>query len=210
MISVLLPTRKRLDLLQKSVDSLAKNAVGEFEIMIRIDDDDEVSLSTPDNVLVTVIKAPRVGWGKNHEMYNELASMASGDWMMLWNDDFQMLTPRWDEIIERSINSTNGIVAIEFSKELNIAPVVSRKYYETIGHMAKDPHVDTWIQYVSRMAGCEVTLPISIKHLREEINDQTKKESQEHYKITSPHFYSDEVQSEIKKEVEIIKHAINN
>jgi hypothetical protein len=44
---------------------------------------------------------PRIGKGYDslHEYYNELASKATGDWLMLWNDDAVMETEGWDEKI---------------------------------------------------------------------------------------------------------------
>ena len=102
MISVLVPSRERPELLARSLDSLGE---GDLEVLVRVDEDDprlEGYSRFPG-----LIVGPRHGYRRLNHYYNELAERARGDWLLLWNDDSFMETPDWIDIV-RSFDGHRG------------------------------------------------------------------------------------------------------
>src|SRR4051812_35793729 len=94
MVSFVVPSRERPELLRQSIASLGE---GDFEVIVRIDDDDPLLGGYLD--LDQVIVGPRHGYGALQNYYDELAAQARGDWLFLWNDDALMRTPDWLDVV---------------------------------------------------------------------------------------------------------------
>jgi hypothetical protein len=99
LCSVLLPSRARPEGLLRAVRSLYDCAADptSFEILVRLDDDD---------LMIVPVLPPnaRVIWGDRlrgyrtlNLVYSELASVARGDWVWIFNDDCYVTGERWDE-----------------------------------------------------------------------------------------------------------------
>ena len=109
-ISVLLATRDRPELLEKSIDSLLLNVSDSenVDILLGIDNDDEKTLEfvqtdafqnkMQDEYIVDVqaVLFDRMGYKNLHQYMNMLWGQANGEWLMLWNDDAVMETKDWD------------------------------------------------------------------------------------------------------------------
>lgn len=182
MISVLVPSRGRPELLQESIDSLG---VGDFEILAYVDNDDPC-LSEYMKVPTTyTLVGKRHGYpGLNHYI-NDLCKIATGDWLFLWNDDALMKTPDW----WKKVPETDKPEVINFDANPlnNLFPLVSRQVYETLGHFSLSPHNDSWVQDIANQVGIHTHVPgVEIYHRRMELNDKTKSETQAAYATTSP------------------------
>lgn len=172
MISVLVPTRKRPELLERSLASLiATSDVGDLEILLALDPDDEVPSRCVREPFDSVWVAPeRYGYARLNEYFNALAARASGDWIMLWNDDAVMLTPGWDAVIEAL--PANILVADLYSEGhspmLCTFPVIRREAIEVVGGMSPyTQHCDTYWQEVGRLTGTIQYLPdVQVRHDR--------------------------------------------
>jgi len=205
-ISVLIPSRGRKELLEKSIESLLSNATGELEVLVRLDDDDPVELSMNGNSSrVFVAKGARFGYRLLHEYYNEMAAKATGDWLVLWNDDAVMETHGWDEKI-RAVGG--GLKVLNATGPLNLFPIFTKKLYDLLGHVSLQTHCDSWLQVVSRMNGIEQPVDIRINHLRETIDDERKSESLAAYSVTSPEFYARQYQAKLYEDVKKVKEAL--
>ena len=100
-ISVLLATRGRSKMLEKSIDSLMTNISDSenVEIMLGIDNDDQETLDFVQsddfqnkmqdeyNVDVQAVLFDRLGYKNLHQYMNQLWGQANGEWLLLWNDD---------------------------------------------------------------------------------------------------------------------------
>ena len=162
-ISVLLPTRKRLDHLRESVSSLVSTAAdpASLEYLFYTDEDDSTVLfALPDlrGADKGELRGARLGYENMHVYYNTLASRARGKLLFIWNDDTRMLTPRWDALLldkaERPlvqcIRRDTGAVADD------TFPVVDRRIFAAVGHLALHCYVDSWLGRVATAAGVQL------------------------------------------------------
>lgn len=172
MISLLCPSRQRSTLMKESLASLGK---GDYEVLIAIDDDDpefEYYLELrAGNVRIS--PGERHSYANLHEYYNRLAAKARGDWIMLWNDDTLMETPGWVDIIAKEDHTIPQVLNV-WNERDNLFPLISRAWYEAVGHFALNTHADSWVQQVAEIDGRWKYVPgIKIKHYGEGLNDTT-------------------------------------
>lgn len=177
MISLLCPTRGRTASLEASVLSLYELAdcPDEVEILVAADPDEEPGPWLP--LANRWWTAPeRYGYGRLHEYYNALAAMASGEWLMIWNDDARMLTPGWDTIIGAQPPAVLWMKANHCGGG-NLFPAWPRAWSEALGHVSLVPHVDMWIQHIGQALGCQRNVSVEVFHDRFDVTgghgDQT-------------------------------------
>ncbi len=91
-ISILLATRKRKHLLEKSINSLVQNAKDptRIEIVFGIDEDDVDSARFVNSVFKHVRKKilsfKPIGYVNLHKYMNTLAAAGSGKWLFIWKN----------------------------------------------------------------------------------------------------------------------------
>jgi hypothetical protein len=196
LVSVLLPTRGRPDSLRFSVESLLERASvpQDIELLLAIDPDDDIMREAGPLPAARVWTAPeRFGYEGLYRYFNHLATLATGDWLMLWNDDARMLTSGWDDIIRQQ--ERWGVLASRANHcgDANLFPVFPRWWTEVTGHISLSPNVDVWIQEVGAMLGACSKVPIEVFHDRFDVtgnhDDQTYREGralQEHLNFNHP------------------------
>ncbi len=156
MISVLTPSRGRPEMLNTMIES----AEG-CEHCIYLDDDDEVSYYLPleRGQDIRLICEPRKPLGK---CWNDLAEIATGDYLMMGNDDLIFRDQNWKERLEETIRPDQVAVAC-FNDGLNgpnhfAFPIVTRAWYETLGYFTPELFSfgfhDTWIFDIAKHANC--------------------------------------------------------
>lgn len=165
-ISVLLPTRNRPSHLQSSIDSLFTLAAepGAIEVIARLDRDDPTLLdsmrvlqTSPFVDQIHVGVAPRVGYARANEMWNWCAGASTGQWIMIWNDDIEMLTPKWDALIREAPAFAIQWPRRDIVKTTDYTlPVVGRPIYEALGHITVNALVDAWLADVSAHADTSI------------------------------------------------------
>lgn len=165
MISILCPTRLRQDALNRSLASLYEHADGgELEVLLAVDPDDPTDYGEYGCVLRF---RHRHGYPRLHVYYNALATVAKGDWLLLWNDDCLMTTQGWNRIVE-----AHGDVIISpdtVHNPLCTFPIVPRRFVETLGHFSLNAHCDTWWQEIGEELGILMWPGIWIDHDRADI-----------------------------------------
>jgi hypothetical protein len=184
VISVLLPTRGRPGRLEASIDSLFSTAddPGEVEVLCAVDPDDRDSADKCRRLSkmygrerFSAWDAPeRFGYGRLHEYVNFLAGQATGDWLMLWNDDAVMRQGRqgWDTVVhgyapDRCLFMDAIYPAVGGpGARGNIFPVWPQSWYQNTGYVSLSPNNDVWISEVARRAGAEVRIPVTAEHQR--------------------------------------------
>ncbi|MEK6276639.1 MAG: hypothetical protein AABM29_01310 [Actinomycetota bacterium] len=204
MISVLVPSRERPELLARSVGSLGE---GEFEVLVRVDEDDprlDGYAQFPD-----VVVGAHHGYGALHHYYNELAERARGDWLFLWNDDCIMETRDWIDVV----CSYDGKMAVlnpntnhdNWEIDMNVFPILPRKMFELAGHLSLNLHNDSWVEFVARDAGIMVRVPITILHDRADLTGHNDDGVYGRRRLGRGHFFSAEMASARERDVRAIR-----
>lgn len=184
MISVLLPSRGRPQALADSVGSLRDLAAepGQLEVLVAADPDDPDTAVAAAGLDVDYLwTAPeRYGYHQLHQYVNHLAEHASGQWLLLWNDDARMLTPDWDAVVHAQQPgvlwpTSNDIAAC------NTFPLWPRAWTDAMEHVSLSPHCDSWIQHIGEALQLQERINIQVLHDRADLtgghDDQTRAES---------------------------------
>lgn len=184
-VSVLLPTRERAQMAKESIESLGG---GDFEVLLYVDTDDPQlkAYKSLASDRVKVFVEPRLTYANFHRMVNFLAKKAKGDWLLLFNDDMRIdgdwKVPDADKPQVLNFWDPNNM-------RNNLAPIISRSMYETMGHFSLSTHCDSWVQDIANELGIHVPVPgVRVTHLRESLNDATKSHSQPVYATSSPEY----------------------
>lgn len=207
-VSVLLPSRGRPDMLRDSIESLGK---GDYEVLVRYDGDDKTMPLKGLGRHVRQIAGERVGYKGFHLMINELASQAEGEWLLLWNDDAVMQSDNWLLELQR-YDSSKPCVLNFFdpgNPQNNLFPLMSKAMFEAIGHFSLSTHCDTWALDIANATGTHIAMEgISSRHVREDIDDLTKRETQSVYADSSPEYFSDDMRKLREQDIERIRRIL--
>jgi len=192
-LSVLVPSRGRAEALKHSIDSLGLED-NNLEALVWLDEDDpqldEYQKTFVDNSRVKLFVKPRVGYKGFHTMINFLASQAASDWFFLWNDDAYIANPDWyitfaehAQIIDPK---EEPVVFNIWTPLINKGefPVMSRKFYELLGHISQNTRCDIWTYRVSHYARIQRQVRgIDLRHRKYgqdphlgDLEDETRKE----------------------------------
>lgn len=165
-VSVLLPSRRRPVLLGGSVTSLATTAAHpeRVEVLVAADPDDPGTqgFALPAPLAGYVLTAPR-RWGRGwvHEYYNWLAAQATGDWLLIFNDDAVMETPGWDSIISEQ---EPGVVVVGSNHSDHVFLAIPASWVRAAGQMSPTPDLDNFLFEVGSSLGCVRRPPVRIFH----------------------------------------------
>lgn len=182
-ISILLPTRKRLKLLKKAVDSLINNAryPDKLQFLFGVDEDDNETFlylkrSKYPNQLALQFKP--IGYENLHKYNNTLAGYATGRWIMFFNDDAIMNTKNWDEKI---MDFEDEFCLLRFKEQTNhpysIFPCFPKEWYYLLDHISLHGQNDAWLSEVAYLLNIMRDVDIEVTHDRADItgnnNDET-------------------------------------
>ena len=140
-VSVLVPTRKRLDRLGRFIDSF-KSTVRDpdsAELVFRCDKDDLDSVRYLSAYDWTVLVGPRLqGYRSLPSFYNDMAKVATGDVLACGNDDMLFQTRDWPaRVLEAANRYPDGIFNLGVNTGLNDDKfpfsIVSRKFNDVLG-----------------------------------------------------------------------------
>ena len=189
-LSVLIPTRGRTDMLDRSLSSLLEHAddPSTIEFLFAFDDDDSASqeyfLETiaPKFDAVdceyTIFEMPRLGYENLHKYLNILGSNAQADWWMFWNDDAIMLDDHWDTVIT---SEGDNFCIQQFDTHnlhpYSIFPIVPRAWYDTLGHLSRHPLNDAYISQIGWMLDIMKRIHIRVTHDRFDLTGENKDET---------------------------------
>jgi len=177
MISVVLPSRERPQLAKEAIESFGGHKG--FEFIVAIDDDDTSDYSEVKKI-AKVLVMPRAGYRHLEKYMNAMAKVSKGDWIMNFNDDAKLESSPEDlyDTVDEFAH-TQPIVLNPWKELDNLFPIISRKFYEIVGHFSLNTHVDSWVQEVSEHTGTQYYIPgIKINHFRDTLSDTTHEDSQ--------------------------------
>ena len=182
-ISILLPTRKRVETLKKSVESLIRKAKDpkSLQFLFAIDDDDTNTikfLKTTNYPNQVVLTFKPMGYENIHRYNNSLALHAKGKWLMFFNDDAIMTTQNWDgKIMDRRSNFRVLKVREQTGHPYAIFPIFPRDWFMLLDHISLHGQNDAWISEIAYSLDIMRDVDIDIIHDRADItgnnNDET-------------------------------------
>lgn len=160
-ISVLCPTRGRDSAVVHHWCSAYDNAADNERvgISLRFDEDMSVPLGW---CTITYAGHTQVRIGPRADsatLFNDCASAATGEILMMGGDDMRFRTPGWDVIVDEMMwDDGLGCLYPEDGQTGNcVHPIVGREWYELFGFFCPPgynwAYVDTWIADVARRAG---------------------------------------------------------
>lgn len=176
MVSLLCPTRGRPNLFARMVESASRLAREPLEILAYVDADDAAihEYTIRFGSLIQVGAPVRVG-----QAWNALAVKATGQFLMMANDDLIFRTENWDVILEHFAESLpgDGIYVLYCDdgaggnpQDRCAFPIVSRAFYNALGYYVPEHfnflYHDTWLGEVGKLAGRLFYVPdICIEHM---------------------------------------------
>lgn len=172
LASFLLPSRGRVERLKLSLASIAEtcNDKNCYEVMIWADDDDvktiEFLLTLKDNPTIkTTIGARGRGYLDLNVFCNHLASVSSGEFIWLFNDDAQIVTQGWDDVLKNHLADKPKVYQPSSKGHTrNIFPCVRRRIYEIMGRFSESALNDFYISTVAKKANIEQKINIEVFH----------------------------------------------
>ena len=189
-ISILLATRKRTEMLKKSLASLITLASDpkNLEILLAFDNDDNETVEwVQDNVLPdlddadvswTCLSFERLGYIRLNEYYNKLAVEAEGDWLFFWGDDAIMETQDWDKKLIEHTGKFRVLRALTHRcHPLAIFPIVPRKWVELFGYFSPHQLNDNWVSQVGYLSDTVETIDVHIEHDRFDLTGNNNDEN---------------------------------
>ena len=154
VISILCPSRRRPEMLTRSVQSLRAHAARPdlIELLVAYDPDDPQTKATADRLGADVIwQAPeRYGHPGCAYYYAALLERCHGEWMNPWNDDAFMRTSGWDDMVR---SQPPGVAHNYDNSGNGCFPFVHLDVFDTLGRFTSHPAIDTWYDDVGKGAG---------------------------------------------------------
>ncbi len=171
-VSVLVPTRTRLDRLQRLLTTFNDTTTGCSELAFRVDDDDPVTaMALHHTPWPTYIGEREEGYKSMPTFLNDAAKVSTGDVFMVGNDDMAFISKGWDAaILEEANKYPDGLFDIgvnTHNAEHYPFSIISRDVYRRLGHIY-DPRIfwgDIYLRDIMAHFGRTVMLsPVRIDH----------------------------------------------
>lgn len=190
-ISVLLPTRGRREVLLKSIKSLVNNAQhpDRLEFILGIDEDDDglaaylqqdiADFLRPHGTACHAQIFKPLGYAQMHRYVNQLASQATGEWLMFWNDDMLMQTPGWDSEIHKHTGEFRLLAPRDNhgGHPYAIVPIIPYDWYRLLDHISLNAQCDAWVSHIAYMLDIFTRIDVDVLHDRADLtgnnNDAT-------------------------------------
>jgi hypothetical protein len=189
-IAILLPTRGRAEMLERSIQSLILMAKdpNQIQLMLAFDNDDEVGTKhfeqvvqpwLDDNMInYTAMMFEPLGYIRLNEYVNELARNSDARWLVFWNDDAVMETQDWD----KEIMKWDGQFKLLAFRTHNlhpysIFPIVPRKWLDLLGYLSPHQISDAWLSQQAYMLDIMERIPVEVLHDRHDLTGNNKDET---------------------------------
>jgi glycosyltransferase involved in cell wall biosynthesis len=161
LVSILMPTRNRLQNLEKAVTSIVNTASSKnnYEILFGVDSDDQNSIESipvllqDKNINYKIIITERKYYKGFHLYLYELYKNSSGDLLWSFPDDLEILTKNWDLLLLENKNSFYIMVDMgpAYSNwTFSLVPIISRKWIEITNRFAENSQTDLWLGEIAR------------------------------------------------------------
>ena len=189
-IAILLPTRGRAEMMERSVKSVFELAANpsRVQIMFGFDNDDAIGTTHFEKALqpwldqqgvnYTAMSFAPMGYIRLNEYVNELARNSDANWLVFWNDDAVMQTQNWDQEITKHTGEFK-LLAFHTHNDhpYSIFPIVPRKWLDLLGYLSPHQISDAWLSQQAYMLDIWQRIKVDVLHDRHDLtgnnNDQT-------------------------------------
>ena len=216
IISVILPTRKRAELLERCITSLMEKAdhPSFVEIMVGVDSDDKETIAFVNDTLPELIKKigctckaklfEPSGYKNLQDVYfNGLISVSKGEWLFTWCDDGLMESQGWDTKI-REFDGTFKFIALKdnHNHPYGLFFCVPRDWFVLFDLLAPSIHADSWMSIVAIMNGIFERIDVTVFHDRFDLTGNNNDETfaNRDYQEGNPHIEGDFDHVDMKRE----------
>jgi len=160
--SLLIPTRHRVEALQRAVASwwAMADAPERVEIIVRVHEDDPETLAWAegrDRRVRVVVGDTEEGYGSSDKFLNCIAAVSNGDWLMGLADNVTVLTRRWDTVLKDRLAEPRKECLLLTARVLelpsNRIPIMSRGLYDVVGDRGHTEHADSYVDALAGLAG---------------------------------------------------------
>lgn len=200
-ISILCPTRKRVDSVKRLIDSAFENAFepDKVEFVFYIDEDDLETKNFLKNINNTIITGgERIVLS---QMWNVCCEAATSDIFMHCGDDIIFRTKNWDTIILQTFEKySDKIIFVHgndgfWEDKLGTHGFLHRNWVKTLGYFVppyfSSDFNDTWLTEISNNIGRKIYIPeLFTEHMHPAFNkgswDLTHQERLERHKRDNP------------------------
>lgn len=189
-IAILLPTRGRDGMLERSVKSLIDLAdiPVRIQIMFGFDKDDEVGTKyfvdelqpwlDENKISYTAMTFNPLGYIRLNEYVNELARKSDARWLVFWNDDAVMKTQGWDtKIMDWEGQFKLLAFHTHHDHPYSIFPIVPRAWLDLLGYLSPHQISDAWLSQQAYMLDIWQRIEVDVLHDRHDLtgnnNDAT-------------------------------------
>jgi glycosyltransferase involved in cell wall biosynthesis len=188
LISVVLPTRKRLEGLNEtlySIYSLADVNNVNFEVIVKVDFDDYETIeyikkwTNEYENLTFIINSRKKGWINMVDFVENMIDISKGKWILNINDDMVFKTQNWNSKLESHLKEFN-VYFINTNGYRQSFPIYPKKIKSILGHISPHNQIDTYLYHLSLFTDMEKYIDdVYFQHYQEEFQDQTHQDKAE-------------------------------
>jgi hypothetical protein len=189
-IAILLPTRGRAEMLEKSIQSLVSLArdCSRVQLMFGFDNDDDVGMGhfstvvqpwlDQHDVSYTAMQFEPMGYIRLNQYVNALALASDARWLVFWNDDAVMQTQDWDDKI-MAWDSEFKLLAFDTHHRhpYSIFPIVPRAWLDLLGYLSPHQISDAWLSQQAYLLDIMQRTDIQVLHDRHDLTGNNKDET---------------------------------
>lgn len=210
-ISIILPTRKRVEKLNDtlySIMSLANPDNVNFEVIIKVDFDDIETIDYIKNWdnqfenITFIINSRRGGWLNMIDYIENMIDISKGKWILNINDDMLFKTKNWNSILSNYLKEFK-IYFINTNGYRQSFPIYPKKIKEILGHISPHNQIDTYLYTLSLHTGTEAYIEdVFLEHdleLRDETHGDKAEVVDRNFMTRNYHFNSLEFIADINK-----------
>jgi len=216
-ISIVLPSRKRVEFLNEalySIYSLADPNNVNFEVIVKIDLDDHETISYIKNWtneyenIYFLISARKKGFINLVDFVEDMIDLAKGKYILAANDDLTFETQNWNTILESKL--TNFKIYFPYINGYREGLwCIPKELYTILGHISHHSQVDTYLSWLGQVLGIiEYIDEVRVNH-KFDYEDETQidKINQMHVNYTSRDYHRNS--PEFIKDIKTLQEYLN-
>jgi len=140
MISIIFPTRSKINELEITLNSIIDNASDEanYEIILGVDNDDSETINFLNTFIlnknnIKVVFFERLFYKNLHLYFNKLSEMSNGNLLWCLADDCKILSKDWDIYLKKYENEFNyvkvNLLESNWDSHFSLIPIIPKKWF---------------------------------------------------------------------------------